>query len=118
LVVRPLTAFVRDLPFTGRHNGLQEIGNDPTNSAWSPAHHARRCAPRNLLPLVVGVLQDAFAPVRCGLSRQTTQLAAWRRDYQTMRGEMFFGDVPTFDEILRVVGEFEWQFNDSASASN
>ncbi|MEJ0090564.1 MAG: nucleotidyl transferase AbiEii/AbiGii toxin family protein [Limisphaerales bacterium] len=43
------------------------------------------------------------------------QLAAWRQDYQTMRGEMFFGDVPKFDEILRVVGDFEKRFNQSAS---
>jgi hypothetical protein len=42
------------------------------------------------------------------------QLAAWRQDYQIMRGEMFFGDVPKFDEILRVVGDFEKRFNQSA----
>jgi len=46
------------------------------------------------------------------------QLTAWRQDYQTMRGEMFFGDVPKFDEILRVIGEFERQFNDSTRASD
>jgi hypothetical protein len=28
-----------------------------------------------------------------------------------MRGEMFFGEVPAFDEILRVVGDFEKSFN-------
>ena len=28
-----------------------------------------------------------------------------------MRDTMFFGDTPTFDEILRVVGEFEQRFN-------
>ena len=38
-------------------------------------------------------------------------LEAWRKDYQEMRGGMFFGEVPTFDEILRVVGEFERHFN-------
>jgi len=32
-----------------------------------------------------------------------------------MRSEMFFGEVPTFDEILRVVGEFEKRFNQLAS---
>jgi len=31
-----------------------------------------------------------------------------------MRTEMFFGDVPAFDEILRVVGEFEKTFNATA----
>lgn len=28
-----------------------------------------------------------------------------------MREAMFFGDTPEFDEILRVVGEFEQRFN-------
>ncbi len=36
---------------------------------------------------------------------------AWRKDYQEMKGAMFFGDVPTFDEILNVVGEFERDYN-------
>jgi hypothetical protein len=31
-----------------------------------------------------------------------------------MLGPMFFGDVPAFDEILRVVGEFEKTFNATA----
>ena len=35
----------------------------------------------------------------------------WRKDYQEMRVEMFFGEVPTFNEILRVVGDFEKRFN-------
>jgi hypothetical protein len=44
------------------------------------------------------------------------QLAGWRSDYQEMKKEMFFGDVPEFDEILKVVGAFENQFNQSAKA--
>jgi len=39
------------------------------------------------------------------------QLSAWRSDYESMRTEMFFGDPPKFDEILRVVGGFERDFN-------
>jgi hypothetical protein len=39
------------------------------------------------------------------------QVSAWQTDYQSMRSEMFFGDVPRFDEILRVVAEFERRFN-------
>ena len=30
----------------------------------------------------------------------------WCDDYQEMLGPMFFGEVPAFEEILRVVGEF------------
>lgn len=36
---------------------------------------------------------------------------AWRADYESMQQEMFFGVVPTFDEILSVVGEFQAGLN-------
>jgi len=42
------------------------------------------------------------------------QVNKWRRDYEDMQGAMFFGDVPTFDEVLRVVGQFEKAFNSGA----
>ncbi len=35
----------------------------------------------------------------------------WRRDYQAMRDEMFFGEVPSFDEVLSVVNDFQETFN-------
>lgn len=35
----------------------------------------------------------------------------WQADYEGMRHEMFYGDVPTFDEILAVVGEFQARLN-------
>ena len=40
-----------------------------------------------------------------------SQMDDWRHDYQAMTGEMFFGPVPTFEEIVRVVGKFERAFN-------
>ncbi|CAN5833840.1 nucleotidyl transferase AbiEii/AbiGii toxin family protein [soil metagenome] len=42
------------------------------------------------------------------------QVASRRSDYEAMREHMFFGDVPTFDEILNVVSEFEGHFNQLA----
>ncbi len=42
------------------------------------------------------------------------QVHAWRQDYESMRREMFFGEVPGFDEIMDVVGTFERQFNEHA----
>lgn len=42
------------------------------------------------------------------------QFTSWRGDYREMKKEMFFGDVPDFDEILRVVGDFERRFNSVA----
>ena len=35
----------------------------------------------------------------------------WQAEYEGMRQEMFYGDVPTFDEILVVVGEFQARLN-------
>ncbi|HOX47042.1 MAG TPA: nucleotidyl transferase AbiEii/AbiGii toxin family protein [Myxococcota bacterium] len=42
---------------------------------------------------------------------QPEQLALWRRDYQAMRAEMFFGPAPDFETVLGVVQEFEEGFN-------
>ncbi len=39
------------------------------------------------------------------------QMAVWRRDYAAMREEMFFGEVPSFDVIMRAVKDFERSFN-------
>ncbi len=36
---------------------------------------------------------------------------AWQADYEGMQREMFYGDVPTFDEILSVVGDFQARLN-------
>lgn len=37
--------------------------------------------------------------------------SAWQADYENMQREMFYGDVPTFEEILAVVGEFQARLN-------
>ena len=39
------------------------------------------------------------------------QIDVWRRDYDAMRKEMFFGEVPKFDEILSIINKFEQEFN-------
>jgi hypothetical protein len=39
------------------------------------------------------------------------QLADWRRDYETMRKEMFFEEPPTFEEIMTTVRQFEEEIN-------
>ena len=41
------------------------------------------------------------------------QLGEWRRDYETMREEMFFDEPPAFDEVMRVIRQFEEEFNNS-----
>ena len=42
------------------------------------------------------------------------QIDDCRKDYDAMPGPMFFGDVPTFDEVLNVVRAFEESFNKTA----
>lgn len=39
------------------------------------------------------------------------QESEWRRDYEAMRGEMFFRTPPKFDEVLKVAADFEKEFN-------
>jgi predicted nucleotidyltransferase component of viral defense system len=61
-----------------------------------------------------------YATLRRGTLRlvpTTAQMADWRRDYESMRGEMFFGKVPTFDDIIRVVGAFESEFNQGTATA-
>jgi len=40
-------------------------------------------------------------------------LPNWREDYQAMLGPMFFGDTPTFEEMMLSTAEFEKTFNAS-----
>jgi hypothetical protein len=39
--------------------------------------------------------------------------AEWRKDYEAMRAEMFYGDPPTFDVVLATVRRFQDKFNES-----
>lgn len=41
------------------------------------------------------------------------QDADWRSDYEAMRGEMFAGETPPFDDILSTVHLFELELNDA-----
>ena len=41
--------------------------------------------------------------------------ADWQRDYEQMAESMFYGDRPDFEEILRVVGDFQQRFNSIAA---
>ena len=40
-----------------------------------------------------------------------TVLPMWESDYESMQQEMFYGNVPSFKEILEVVGKFQDQLN-------
>lgn len=58
---------------------------------------------------------DTLKPGFLRLRPADAHLADWRRDYDQMRGPMFFGDTPSFDDILKSVAEFEQRFNASES---
>jgi hypothetical protein len=49
------------------------------------------------------------------LAPPESQLADWRNDYQRMLGPMFFGDVPSFNEMIAAAELFARRFNETAS---
>ncbi len=48
------------------------------------------------------------------LSPPTDHLSNWRADYQEMLGPMFFGDTPTFEDMMTAAAAFEKAFNGTA----
>lgn len=47
------------------------------------------------------------------------QFIGWRRDYDAMQNEMFYGDVPEFSEVMETVKQFQDKFNrDQQKAQN
>ena len=55
-----------------------------------------------------------YATLRPGSLRMTPPAEhrdAWRRDYAKMAEPMFYGDRPSFDDIMQIVGDFEKRFN-------
>ncbi len=62
--------------------------------------------------------KESLRPGSLRLLPSDERRPAWKQDYDAMRETMFFGDAPAFDEILRVVGEFERRFNTAAAPSS
>ncbi len=54
---------------------------------------------------------STLRPGRLRLMPPDDQLTSWAQDFKAMRQEMFFGPVPDFDELMRVVSGFEKKFN-------
>lgn len=48
------------------------------------------------------------------LSPPAEHLANWRADYQEMLGPMFFGETPSFEEMMTAAAKFEKAFNATA----
>lgn len=51
------------------------------------------------------------------LEQPAERLADWRADFQQMLGPMFFGEVPTFDEMIATAAAFAARFNATATTS-
>jgi hypothetical protein len=48
------------------------------------------------------------------LSPPADHVANWRADYRDMLGPMFFGEAPTFEQMMAAATEFEKTFNATA----
>jgi hypothetical protein len=55
--------------------------------------------------------QESLRPGSLRIVPSDERRAAWAQDYEAMQAAMFFRTPPPFEEILRVIGEFELQFN-------
>ncbi len=59
---------------------------------------------------------DTLCPGRLRLVPPDDQLADWKSDYTAMKDEMFFGEPPEFDELIRTAQKFQDEFNRKAGA--
>ena len=55
---------------------------------------------------------STIAPGTIQMLPLSEQMRDWESDYKDMVKEMFYGDAPAFDEILKTIKEFQDQFND------
>jgi hypothetical protein len=63
-----------------------------------------------------GVDYGTLCPGRLQLVPPDEQLGDWSSDYAAMKDEMFFGDPPAFEDIIRTVKKFQDSFNRKAEA--
>jgi hypothetical protein len=61
---------------------------------------------------------NTLRPGSLSLIPREDQILTWRQDYNAMRGVMFFGAVPDFDEILEIVSGFEREFNQMTTSKD
>ena len=76
-----------------------------------PGLFDRIAAHRQIYFRLAWVDYSTLNPDRLRLLPARADRVSWQADYENMRQEMFFGKVPTFDEILSVVGEFQAGMN-------
>lgn len=57
---------------------------------------------------------STLTPGQLQLVPSAADRPAWQADYESMRQEMFYGHVPSFDDILVIVGDFQTRLNAAA----
>lgn len=65
-----------------------------------------------------GVDYATMQPGSLRIGPSPAHLPTWKRDYEEMRVAMFYNESPDFDEILRVVNEFQDLFNARQSSGH
>jgi hypothetical protein len=78
-----------------------------------PELFARIVAHREIYFRYTWVDYETLKPGALRLVPPDDQIDDWRSDYEDMAAEMFSDEVPTFDEIVRVVREFEQRWHES-----
>jgi len=82
-----------------------------TQAANDPELFDRVARHRQVFFKVGWVDYDTLRHGALRLAPPPDQESGWRRDYEAMRGEMFFDEPPSFDDVLAVIKEFEETFN-------
>jgi predicted nucleotidyltransferase component of viral defense system len=54
---------------------------------------------------------ESYQPGQLRIVPVDEQLANWKADYSSMQAEMFFGEVPAFEDIIDTVRQFQDSFN-------
>lgn len=67
---------------------------------------------RKIFFCVSWVDYDTLRRGRLRLTPLPEHIDDWRKDYEAMRTEMFYGTPPSFDDVLTVVTQFESEFNE------
>jgi len=61
---------------------------------------------------------DTLRPGHLKLVPPDDQLANWKSDYTAMKDEMFFGEIPEFDDLIQTARKFQDEFNGKARADS
>jgi hypothetical protein len=56
---------------------------------------------------------NTLTPGQLRLIPREDQMADWKSDYAVMQQEMFYGEVPSFEQVITVVQGFQDAFNKS-----